>query len=362
MRTRHDVPAPFSYLEDSMKLFRMIALAACATVAGALPFVAQAQGKIEKPKVSIAVGGKAAFYYLPLTIAERLGYFKDEGLEPEISDFAGGSKALQAVVGGSADVVSGAWENTIDQQPKGLNLQGFVKMGRYPAISVGIVKAKAADYKSPKDLKGMKIGVSAPGSSTNRIVQHLMADGGLKPGDVSFIGVGTSSGAIAAVKSGEIDGVSNVDPVMTMLERSGDVVIVADTRTEAGTKRVFGVSDLPAAALYAPVEFVKKNPNTVQALTNAMVRALIWLRTASAEQVAATVPPEYLLGDRAVYLATYDKVKDAISPDGLFTHQDAENTMKFLAAFNPAIKPGTVNLTQTYDNSFVEKALAKYKK
>src|SRR6058998_1401239 len=122
----------------------------------------QAQG-LEKPKLTIAVGGKAAFYYLPLTIAERLGYFKDEGLEVEISDFEGGSKALQAVVGGSADVVSGAWENTIDQQPKGLNLQGFVLQGRYPMITVGIAKAKAASYKSPKDLKGMKIGVSAPG-------------------------------------------------------------------------------------------------------------------------------------------------------------------------------------------------------
>ena len=343
-----------------MKLFRMIVLAVGAMLVGALPVAAQAQ--IEKPKVVIAVGGKAAFYYLPLTIAERLGYFKDEGLDPEINDFAGGSKALQAVVGGSADVVSGAWENTIDQQPKGLNLQGFVKMGRYPAISVGIVKARAAAYHSPADLKGMKIGVSAPGSSTNRIVQHLMADGGLKPGDAAFVGVGTSSGAIAAVKSGEIDGVSNVDPVMTMLEKSGDIVIVADTRTEAGTKKVFGYSDLPAAALYAPIEFIRKNPNTVQALTNAIVRALLWLQTATPEQVASTVPPEYLLGDKAIYLATYAKVKDAISPNGLFTKEGAENTMKFLAAFNPAIKPGSINLAQTYDNRYVEKALAKYKK
>src|SRR5215470_4750068 len=185
-----------------MKLSRHLFVAACAIVAVSLAFVAQGQGKPEKPKVSIAVGGKAAFYYLPLTIAERLGYFKDEGLEVDISDFEGGSKALQAVVGGSADVVSGAWENTIDQQPKGLNLQGFVKMGRYPAITVGVVKAKAASYKSPKDLKGMKIGVTAPGSSTNRVVQHLMVDGGLKPDDASFIGVGTSSGVIAAVKGG----------------------------------------------------------------------------------------------------------------------------------------------------------------
>src|SRR5437762_9001098 len=145
---------------------------------------------LEKQNVKIAVGGKTLFYYLPLTIAERLGYFKDEGLEVEISDFEGGSKALQAVVGGSADVVSGAWENTIDQQPKGLNMQGFVLQGRYPAISVGIAKSKAATYKSPKDLKGMKIGVSAPGSSTNRMVLHLLAKDGLKGEDVSFIGVG----------------------------------------------------------------------------------------------------------------------------------------------------------------------------
>src|ERR1043166_8952422 len=176
-----------------MKLFRFLIVAACETLSVLLPVDAGAQGKPEKPKVAIAVGGKAGFYYLPLTIAERLGYFKDEGLDVEISDFAGGSKALQAVVGGSADVVSGAWENTIDQQPKGLNMQGFVLMGRYPAISLGIVKSKAASYKSPKDLKGMKIGVSAPGSSTNRLVLHMLAKDGLKGDDVSIIGVGTSA-------------------------------------------------------------------------------------------------------------------------------------------------------------------------
>src|SRR6266699_5071988 len=135
-----------------MKLCRTLVAAAGATLAVSLPFVAQAQGKPEKPKVSIAVGGKAAFYYLPLTIAEQLGYFKDEGLDVEISDFEGGSKALQAVVGGSADVVSGAGENTIDQQPKGLQLQGFVLEGRYPMICLALAKSKAANYKSLKDL------------------------------------------------------------------------------------------------------------------------------------------------------------------------------------------------------------------
>src|ERR1700692_1726368 len=201
-----------------MTPFRKLACTACAALALMLPFATHAQGKIEKPKVAIAVGGKSGFYYLPLTIAERLNYFKEEGLDVEISDFDGGSKALQAVVGGSADVVAGAWENTIDQQPKGLQLQGFVLMGRYPAISVGIAKAKAASYKSPKDLKGMKIGVTAPGSSTNRVVLHLLAQDGLKGDDVSIIGVGTSSGAIAAITGGQIDAVSNLGPGMALFE------------------------------------------------------------------------------------------------------------------------------------------------
>jgi NitT/TauT family transport system substrate-binding protein len=345
-----------------MQFIRRLMIAACALGVAWLPLVAQAQGKPEKTKVSIAVGGKSGFYYLPLTIAERLGYFKDEGLDVEISDFEGGSKALQAVVGGSADVVSGAWENTIDQQPKGLNMQGFVLMGRYPAISVGIAKAKAASYKSPKDLKGLKIGVSAPGSSTNRMVWHLLAKDGLKPEDVSIIGVGSSSGAIAAMTNGQLDGMSNVDPVMTMLETSGAVVLIADTRTAKGTEAVFGSADMPAASLYAPISFIQKNPNTVQALANAIVRALLWLEKATPDQVVATVPPEYLLGNKTIYLDSYNKVKAAYSPDGMFTQAGADNTLKYLAAFNPAVKPADIKLGQTFDNSYAQKALAKYKK
>src|SRR6266849_10372087 len=211
-----------------MTPFRRLACAACATLALLLPFAVHAQGKLEKPKVSIAVGGKSAFYYLPLTTAERLNYFKEEERDIEMSDFDGGSKALQAVVGGSADVVSGAWENTIDQQPKGLQLQGFVLQGRYPMICVALAKAKAASYKSPKDLKGLKIGVSAPGSSTNRMVLHLLAKDGLKAEDVSFIGVGTSAGVIAAITSGQVDAVSNLDPAIAILENMGAVVLIAN--------------------------------------------------------------------------------------------------------------------------------------
>src|SRR5260221_10725815 len=160
-------------------------LVASALAAAAVTVHAQ----IEKRDVHIAVGGKVALYYLPLTITERLGYFKDEGLNVRISDFAGGTRSLEAVVGGSADVVSGSYEHTINMQSRKIPFQAFVLSGAAPQISVGIVASRAASYKSPRDLKGLKVGVSAPCSSTNMVANFFIAKGGLKPTDISVIGV-----------------------------------------------------------------------------------------------------------------------------------------------------------------------------
>jgi len=320
--------------------------------------LAGAQG-VERDKVTVAVGGKAAFYYLPLTIAEQLGYFKDEGVNVEIVDFAGGSAALRAVVGGSADVVSGAYEHTINLQSKKQYFTAFVLQGRAPQISVG-VSSKVANYRSPADLKGLKIGVTAPGSSTNMVANFVLSKANLKPTDVSFVGVGTGNGAIAAIRSGQIDAISNIDPVMTMLEQKGDVKIIADTRTLKGTEQLFG-GPMPAGCLYAPEDFVKKNPKTVQAMTNAMVRALKWLQTAGPSDIIKTVPENYLLGDRALYLAAYGKVKDAISTDGLIPDEGVKNSYRAMASFIPAIKEADIDVSRTYTNEFVRKALATTK-
>jgi NitT/TauT family transport system substrate-binding protein len=329
----------------------------CALFFASLVF---AQGALEKPKVHIAFGGKAALYYLPLTIAEQLGYFRSEGLDIQISDFAGGSQALRAVVGGSADVVSGAYEHTINMQAKKQNLQCFVQQGRAPQIVIGIATAKAKNYRSPKDLKGMKIGVSAPGSSTNMVVNFFIAKDGLKPSDVSIVGVGTGAGGIAAIKSGQIDAISNLDPMMTKLEQDGDIRVLVDTRTLKGTEELFG-GPMPAACLYAPIEYIRKNPNTVQALTNAMVRADKWIHTASPQDVLKTVPESYLLGDKALYLFAFNKVKESISPDGSISDAGARTALRVLPTFNPEVNAKEIKLELTYTNEFVTKANAKYK-
>src|SRR5438445_495063 len=243
-------------------------------IVAAWPLLAGAQAP-EKKEVQIAVGGKTSLYYLPLTIAEQLGYFKDEGLVVSIADFAGGSQAL-------------------------------------------------------------------------------------RPSDISVIGVGLGATAIGALKSGQIDAVSNTDPVMTKLEQDGDVKIIADTRTLKGTERVLG-GPMPAGCLYAPVDFIKKNPNTVQALANAIVRADKWIHSASPQDVLRTVPESYLLADKALYLFSFNKVKEAISPDGVISDAGARTALKVIPTFNPEVKAEEIKLELTYTNEFVKKANVKYK-
>lgn len=322
------------------------------------PTVLRAQA-LEKPQLTLAVGGKNLLYYLPLTIAEQLGYFKAEGLEVKIVDFAGGSQALRALIGGSADVVSGAFEHTVNMQTKGQRLRAIVLMGRAPQIVLGINPKTMPGYKSVADLKGRKIGVTAPGSSTNVMANFVLAKAGLKPSDVSIIGVGAGNGAVAAMRTGQVDAMSNLDPVISLLTRSNDLKIISDTRIVAEADRVFG-GPMPAACLYVPQAFVDKHPRTAQALATAIVRANQWIQKAGAGDIIKTVPETYLLGDRAVYIDAFLAAKGALSPDGLFPDKGPDTAFRALASIDPEVAKATVDLKAVYTNDFVKTALAKH--
>ncbi len=340
-----------------MSVQRRHLVATTAALLGA-PTLLRAQA-LEKPQLTLAVGGKNLLYYLPLTIAEQLGYFKAEGLDVKIVDFAGGSQALRALVGGSADVVSGAFEHTVNMQPKGQKLRAIVLMGRAPQIVLGVNPKTLPGFKSVADLKGKKIGVTAPGSSTHVMTNFVLSKAGLKPGDVSIIGVGAGNGAVAAMRAGQVDALSNLDPVISLLARSNDIRIVSDTRILAEAERVFG-GPMPAGCLYVPQAFIDKNPRTAQALANAIVRANQWIQKAGAGDIIKAVPESYLLGDRAVYVDAFLAAKGALSPDGLFPDKGPDTALRALASADPEIAKATLDLKAVYTNDFVKAALAKY--
>jgi NitT/TauT family transport system substrate-binding protein len=333
---------------------RKIALAALAALGlAAGPAGAQT---LEKPKLTLGVGGKPLLYYLPLTIAETRGFFREAGLQVETNDFGGGSRALQALLGGSVDVVTGAYEHTIRMQTKGQDVRAVLELGRFPGIVLAVRKDKAAQIRTPADLKGMKIGVTAPGSSTNFFVNFLMAKAGANPRDAAFIGVGTGLSAVAAMKRGEIDAISNLDPVISKLESDGDVVIMADTRTEAGTRAIFGGSN-PAAVVYLKNDFIEKNPNTTQAIVTAFHTALQWIAAASPEDIAKAVPETYYLGDRELYLRAVKASAETYSRTGLIQLDGMRSALGMLKEFDDELKAvKDEDLPKTFVDRFARRA------
>ncbi|WP_367850031.1 ABC transporter substrate-binding protein [Rhodoferax sp. WC2427] len=335
-------------------------VAAALLAAGLQATVSRAQIKPERTRLNLAVDGEAALCHLPLTIADQLGFFKAEGLDVEINDLVGGARSPVALPGSVSDVFAGAFENTIHSQAKGQMLQSIVLQGRAPQIALGISTHNMPYYQALADLRGKKIGVAALGAPSHMVANVVLARAGVSPNEVHFVGIGSSGGALWALRSGQIDAICNTDPIMGMLEQKSDIRIVSDTRTLKGALHVFGGA-MPAACIYAPLEFVRKYPNTVQALTNAIVHALKWLQTAGPSDIVKVVPESYFLGDRAAYLAAFNMAREAISPDGLLPEAGPQTALTALGSFDPQVKAARIDLGKTYTNDFARRAKERFR-
>lgn len=303
-------------------------------------------------KVVLAVGGKTAIVYLPLTVVERLGYFKEEGLDVEIQDLQAGSRALAALIGGSADVVMGFYDHTIQMQAQGREIVAFVEVGQFPGIVLGV--RSDLPIRSIADLKGKKVGVTAPGSSTHFFLNYLLVKNGLRPQDVAVIGVGVSATAVAAVQKGQVEALSNIDPAITLLEERRLLRVLADTRSPEETRAVLG-GEYPAAVLYTTRAWLDKNPDTAQRLVNAMVRGLRWLKGKTPEEVARVLPEEYFLGERALYLRVLAKSLPMFSPTGRFRETAVLRPLTVLSLFDEKVARAQIDLKKTYTNAFVDR-------
>jgi NitT/TauT family transport system substrate-binding protein len=305
-------------------------------------------------------GGQGALYFLPITIAQQLGYFAAEGVQVTLKDYPGGALALQAVRAGAADVCAGAFEHTIRMQSYGQFYRSFVLLGRAPQLALGIAPRHVKDSQGGlQALKGKRIGVSAPGSSTHLLVSLMLERAGLSAHDVQYVGVGAGQEALHAIRTGQVQALCHADPLMTMLEQRGDVRLLGDTRVLKGAQEIYG-GPMPSGCLYAPHTFVQKNPTQVQALTNAIVHALKWLQTAAPGDLLKAVPESHLLGQRGPYLAAFGKMRDAISPDGLVPERAPETALAALSNVQHGLSGGGVQLGRTYTNEFALRAKRQF--
>jgi len=309
-----------------------------------------------RPSVKIAVGGAGCLCYLPTVLAKQLGEYEKAGVDVELIDFKGGSQALQAVIGGSADVVSGYYDHCVNLAAKGQHLTSFVVYDRYPGMVLA-VSPEAKDIKSVKDLKGKAVGVSAPGSSTDFFLKYLLAKNGMDPNGTSVVGIGLAATAVAAMEHGKVQAAIMLDPAATLMQNKfkDGFRILADTRTAKDTLDVFG-GEYPGGALYTRADWIAKNEATVQKMTNAIMATLKFIHANTPEAIMAKMPAELIGPDKELYLAALKNTIPMYSVNGMMDPKGAQAVLAVFSQSVPEIAKANIDLSKTYTNKYVEAA------
>jgi NitT/TauT family transport system substrate-binding protein len=314
---------------------------------------------LAQSKVTLAVGGGSCLCYLPTMLAKALGEYEKAGVNVDVVDFKGGSESLKAVIGGSADVVSGYFDHCVNLAAKGQHLQAFVVYDRFPGLVLVVSPKHAAEIKSVKDLAGKKVGVSAPGSSTDFFLKYLLSKNGVDPNSVGVIGVGLGGSAVAAMEQGQIDAAVMLDPAVTILKNKySDLKILSDTRSQKDTLAVFG-GEYPGGALYTKAEWIAGHEKEVQAMTNAIVATLKWIHSHTPEEIADKMPPELVGKDKATYIAALKNMLPMYSETGRMDPKGAQAVLAVFSQSSPAVAKANIDLSKTYTNKYVEQANKK---
>lgn len=309
----------------------------------------------EQSKVTIGIGSQI-LNYMPMALGQSLGFFKQEGLDVRIENFqSGGSKALQALVGGSVDGVVGFYDHTIQMQAKGKEIRCVFLLNDVPGIVFGVRSDLADKIKTGADLKGLKIGVTTPGSSTDVIARYYVKKSGLEARDVSVIAVGSGAPGMVALQNRTVDVLGYYDPTATLLARKGAAKVLFDGRTVEGSREAFG-GVYPTACLYLNESFIEAHPETVQRLADGLLRTARYLHSTPVETVVNAIPAGYKVEDRGLMIDIMKASGALFSPTGQFDPATLETPLAVLRSYDDAIGKAKIDLTRTYTNRFAEEA------
>lgn len=311
----------------------------------------------EPTQVTVAVPAPSELFNLPLVLAERLGYYREAGLEVELVDVGSGSNALQALLAGEADIASGFGGHPISMAAKGQAVRTFVTLLDAPAMVLATSPKTHRKISSVADLAGATVGVSAPGSGTHHLLNFLLSQQDLAPDDVSVAGIGLAASAVAAMEQGQVDAAVMVDPALSQLQaRTEGVDVLFDGRTVDGVQDAFGTDRYSGISVYAKAGWLTDNSPTATKMASALTRALRWAAEHTPAEIADAMPAEYAGNDRALYETTIETVKPTFSADGRTYPEGADALYRLLALSVPEVGTADIDLPATYTNEFIEAA------
>lgn len=320
------------------------------------PRPTQLPPKLVDTRIVIALEPRTGLHNLPLTVAEQRNFFREEGLDVELREFPDLGQAMAAVQTKAAHVMCVPFAQLLAPTVRAQHWQSFVVQGRAPQVVLGVSHKTLPGFRGAGDLRGRRIGLRAKDPLAQRVLTTFLQRDRVSEDDVQILLQPSAGAALLAFRGGQLDALCHADPMMTLLEQQGELRVAVDTRSLSGTAEVFG-GPMPVGCLSAPAEFLEQYPRVTQALTDAVVHALKWLQTAGPSDLIKTVPESHFQGDRAIYLATMERSRDAWTADGLMPRGGPEAVNRV----GEGAPLASAEVARHFTNAFALKAKARFR-
>ena len=316
-------------------------------------------GALAAEPVVVRIGVVNASSDVGFFIADKKGYFKQEGLAVTFTPFNSAAKMVAPLGAGQLDVGGGSPSaglyNAIE---RGIDIKIVADKGSTPpgyGFQPLLVRKDLVDsgrYKTLKDLKGMKIAGSAPGSASTSTLNEALKKAGLKYADVERVFMAFPQ-HVMALQNKAVDAAMTTEPSATLAVQSGAAVRIM------GDDSYYPNHQL-AVVLYAG-DFIKNNPDAAKRFMRAYLRAIRDYNDAlkdgkiagpNAQEVIAILTEYTHIKDPAVYRAI---TPHGCNPDGRVHEPSLKNDLQFFR--DEGQVTGKVSIDKVLDNSFVDAAL-----
>jgi len=283
-------------------------------------------------QVRLAIAAQQSPSQILPYLAAELGHFRDEGLEVRVEEFPGSAKAMQALLGGSVDVVTGYHEQVLSLDSGAPPVRSFFLMTNSQMVALAVSPAGSARIHRIEDLRGAEAGVTTLGSATHVLLNYLLARHGIRPDEVKPVAIGTASRAVAAMERGVVQAGVVSDFTVRTIAKRGAVRILADTRTRAGVLETYGTADYPGAAMFARASWLNAHPDQARRLAAAFTRTREWILARPLDEVIARIPASHHGDDPALYREVIRGAVDLLDRDGRFSEEGASAAARMVNA------------------------------
>ena len=306
--------------------------------------------------VTIAVSNATNQTYLSLVLAQQLGFFTKQGVTVKVVNTSTGAQNWQDMLSHHADGVIGFYDHNIDLRAKGVSTESVIQLNQAPGMVELVRSDEASSISSPTQEAGKKLGITGLGSSTQYVADYLAVHNGVAIDQLHPVNIGAGSTFVAAMQNDEVDVGITTEPTISALLAKKAAKIIVDMRSVTGTEAALG-GPYPGTALSFETSYVQSNKATVQKLVNALVESLDYIQTHSAAQIAAVVPAaNYGAAGKTAYEEALANEIGMFSPTGLMPADGPQSVDRVLSSFDPNVKGKSVDLSETYTDSFVQSA------